>query len=90
MEYKEYETQKKKVWELLHQLNYVTVLFISHKYNILHLPAIIRDLRKKYGYSTILDKWIYKTETYKDAQGNERKRTKRHKQYFLNKMSGVA
>ena len=90
MKYDEYETQNKKVWKLLHKLEYITVLFIARKHNIYHLPSRIRDLREKYGYSAILDRWISETEIFKDAQGKERKITKRHKQYFLNKMSGVA
>jgi hypothetical protein len=44
--------------------------------------AIIRDLRKKYGYSTISDEWQEKTRVLKDEKGNPHRQTIRFKKYI--------
>lgn len=85
-----HETQNKKVWDYLQKHEFITALDMFDKFNICHPPARIRDLRKQYGYSTILDKWVQKKRIEKDEQGKEHTVTIRYKQYFLNKLSGVA
>lgn len=62
------------------------ILLMSH---IGYPLAKIRDLRKQYGYETILDRWIIKTKT-ETKNGKKYKVTQRYKQYFLNKLDGVA
>lgn len=85
----EHETQNQKVWEYLQEHDYITAFDMFEKFNICHLPARIRDLRKQYGYETILDRWITKTKT-EVKNGKEYKVTQRYKQYFLNKLGGAA
>lgn len=85
-----HKSQNQKVWDYLQSHDYITAFEMFEKFNICHPPARIRDLRKKYGYSTILDREVMKKRVEKDEQGKEHTITVRYKQYFLNKMSGVA
>ncbi len=84
-----HDTQNQKVWEYLQNHDYITAYEMFEKFNICHPPARIRDLRKQYGYETILDRWITKTKT-ETKNGKKYKVTQRYKQYFLNKLDGVA
>lgn len=85
-----HKSQNNKVWEYLQHYNCITAYEMFEKFNICHPPARIRDLRKRYGYGTILDRWIIKTRKEYDNNGKEHKVTQRYKQYFLNKLNGVA
>lgn len=81
-------TQNKKVWDYLQEHESITNYEMFEKFNICHAPARIRDLRKLYGYNTILDRWITKTRKEYDGEGKEQKVTVRYKEYFLAKMEG--
>lgn len=54
----------------------------QNKFDICHPPARIRDLRKKYGYDFIKDRWIEKPiKVLKN--GKETNITQRFKEYFI-------
>ena len=85
-----HKSQNQNVWDYLQQHEFITALDMFDKFYICHPPSIIRDLRKQYGYSTILDRWVQKKRVERDEKGKEKEITIRYKQYFLNKLSGVA
>ena len=80
------DSQNKKVWDYLQKHNKITAYEMFDKFNICHPPSRIRDLRRKYGYDTISDRWITKTRKEYDGEGKEQKVTVRYKEYFLQKM----
>ena len=85
-----HKSQNQKVWDYLQKHEYITALEMFDKFFICHPPARIRDLRKQYGYSAILDRWVQKKSIERDENGKEHTVTVRYKQYFLNKMGEVA
>ena len=52
------ETQNKRLWAYLLKYGKITAFEMFEKLHICHPPARIRDLREKYGYDAIPDRWI--------------------------------
>lgn len=76
------ETQNKRLWAYLLKYGKITAYEMFDKLNICHPPARIRDLREKYGYDVIVDRWIEKP--VKDMKnGKEITIKQRFKEYFI-------
>ena len=76
------ETQNKRLWAYLLKYGKITAFEMFEKLHICHPPARIRDLREKYGYDTIPDRWIVKPSLVYDGE-KAIKVKKRFKEYFL-------
>lgn len=76
------ETQNKRLWAYLLKYGKITAYEMFDKLNICHPPARIRDLREKYGYDAIPDRWIEKPIQIND-DGKVRTIKQRFKEYFI-------
>ena len=83
-------TQERRVLEHLQKHGSITSLDMFEKFYICSPQAVIRNLRKKFGYDYINDLWVTKTRKERTTEGKERKVSIRYKQYFLAKMEGAA
>ena len=83
-------TQERRVLEHLQKHGSITSLDMFEKFYICSPQAVIRNLRKKFGYDYISDLWVTKTRKERTTEGKERNVSIRYKQYFLAKMEGVA
>ena len=81
--------RNERVWQYLNDRGSITNYEIQNRFYSTCPHSIIRDLRKKYGYETISDRWITKMRKEYNGEGKEIKVTMRYKEYFLKKMEGV-
>lgn len=81
-------SKNERVWQYLKAKGSITNLEIQKIFHSTCPHSIIRDLRKKYGYATISDKWVTKMRKEYNGSGKEVKVTIRFKEYFLKKMEG--
>lgn len=83
-------TQERRVLEHLQKHGSITSLDMFEKFYICSPQAVIRNLRKKFGYDYIDDLWVTKKRKERTTDGKERTVSIRYKSYFLKKMEGVA
>ena len=83
-------TQSRRVLEHLQKHGNITSLEMFDKFYICCPQSVIRDIRKKYGYDYVTDLWVTKKRKERTETGKERTVSVRYKQYFLNKLAGVA
>lgn len=83
-------TQSRRVLEHLRKHGKITSLEMFDRFYICCPQAVIRDIRKRYGYDYVTDLWVTKVRKEKLENGKERKISVRYKEYFLNKLAGVA